>query len=205
VCDPRKRKANLEEARRTIPVARGLGAGNIRIFGGGDPATHSRDELVQAGLDCLAEILDLDGAGDLNWLFETHDHWIASEHCRRLLDSIPSPAFGVLWDMGHTPRVTDESPAQTLAAIGQRIGYTHVKDALYAPDHPESMADGWRYVLPGTGQLPLQEAIQGLRDLGYDGWLTFEHEKRWHPELAEPEEAFPAFVRWAREAVDRTL
>lgn len=28
--------------------------------------------------------------------------------------------------------------------------------------------------------------------------LQFEHEKCWHPELAEPEDIFPAFVKWVR-------
>ena len=31
---------------------------------------------------------------------------------------------------------------------------------------------------------------------GYDGWLSFEWEKKWHPEIEEPEVALPHFVRW---------
>jgi sugar phosphate isomerase/epimerase len=60
------------------------------------------------------------------------------------------------------------------------------------------MGDGWRYVIPGTGVLPLADSIRLLKANGYDGWLQFEHEKRWHPELPEPEEIFPAFVQWVR-------
>jgi hypothetical protein len=37
-----------------------------------------------------------------------------------------------------------------------------------------------------------------LKSSGYDGWLQFEHEKRWHPNLPEPEEIFPVFAKWAR-------
>ena len=58
------------------------------------------------------------------------------------------------------------------------------------------MSDGWRYVLPGTGQLPLEDAIGVLREHEYDGWLMYELEKRWHSDLEEPELAFPAFVEW---------
>ncbi len=58
------------------------------------------------------------------------------------------------------------------------------------------MKDGWRYVTPGTGQLPLVEAIHLLKVNGYDGWIMFEHEKRWHKELAEPQDIFPKFVEW---------
>ena len=64
------------------------------------------------------------------------------------------------------------------------------------PGHQQAMNDGWRYVPPGTGQLPLAEAIARLKANGYDGWIMFEHEKRWHQQLPSPEEIFPQFVRW---------
>lgn len=60
------------------------------------------------------------------------------------------------------------------------------------------MKDGWRYVPPGAGQLPLEEAIALLKGHGYDGWIMFEHEKRWHRELESPEEIFPIFSAWVR-------
>ena len=198
VCAPEKWEGNLEEAKRTIAAAKALGAMNVRIYGGGDLTQHTREELGKIGCEGIEQILALDGAEDLHWLFETHDNWIKSADCRLLLDAIPNSAFGALWDMGHTPRVGGETPAETYAAIGPRIGYTHVKDAVYEPDHPQAMKDGWRYVNPGTGQLPLTDAVNILRANGYDGWLMFEHEKRWHPNLPEPEEIFPTFPAWAR-------
>jgi sugar phosphate isomerase/epimerase len=198
VCFLEKQAAALDEARRTISVARELGCLNVRIFGGGDIEKYSREELARFGQACIEKILALEGAKDLHWLFETHDLWVKASDCRLLLDSIPAPAFGALWDMGHTFRVGGEAPLESFNALKERVGYTHVKDALFDPTHPLAMEDGWRYVLPGTGQLPLAESVHILKDGGYDGWLQFEHEKRWHPELIEPELAFPAFVKWAR-------
>jgi sugar phosphate isomerase/epimerase len=209
VCVPDKLEANLEEARRTIGVAHALGALNIRIFGGGDPNTP-RLALTKIGRDCIEQILALDGAASLHWLFETHDLWVKAADCHLLLNEIPNPAFGALWDMGHTYRVGGEKPADTFKALcdrhgNSRVGYSHVKDAVYDTQHPLAMEDGWHYVLPGEGQLPLAESIALLRTIGYDsgkhpalGWLLFEHEKRWHAELLEPEVAFPAFTAWAR-------
>ena len=193
VCVPEKLEENVEEARRSIPVANALGCGSIRVFGGGDSKTYSKEQLADIGRETMEQILALDGAGELRWLFETHDEWIKSVECKLLLDRIPNEAFGVLWDMGHTARVGEESPEQTYQAVGPRIGYTHVKDAVYDPEHAEAMRDGWRYVPPGAGQLPLEEAIALLKGHGYDGWLMFEHEKRWHPELAEPRGDIPDF------------
>ena len=198
VCNADDRTKNLDEARRTIEVSQKLGSGNVRVFGGGNLQESTRPELAKVGLDCMRAILELDGASGLHWLFETHDNWIKASDCKLLLDNIHNPAFGALWDMGHTARDGDETPEQSYAAIGPRIGYTHVKDAVYDPKHPQAMDDGWRYVLPGEGQLPLAEAIRLLQAHGYDGWILFEQEKRWHPHLAEPEVAFPAFVKWVK-------
>lgn len=198
VCDPAKRAANLEEAKRTIPVALSLGCGIVRVFGMGDLKSMTHVEAADVGRDCLEAILALDGGDKIQWVFETHDHWIQSNDCALLLERIPNPNFGVLWDMGHTSRVGGESPEVSVAALKGRIYYTHIKDAVYDTSHPDAMKDGWRYVTPGSGQLPLAEAIAALKGIGYDGWVNFEHEKRWHPELPEPEQAFPHFIEWFR-------
>ena len=210
VCKVGGRQANLDEARRTIATAQGMGAGIVRLFGSAssmrDLESHSRADLAKVGCDMVEEILALDGARSILWVFETHDLWIKAQDARLLLDSIPSQNFGALWDMGHTFRVGGETPEQTFAAIGARVGYVHVKDAAFDPAHPQAMTEefaggkkvGWRYVLPGTGQLPLAKSIGLLKAAGYQGWLVCEHEKRWHRELAEPEVIFPAFVKWVR-------
>ena len=198
VCDPEALATNLEEARRTIEVAKKFDTVNIRMFGGGDLKKYSHQELAKFGCDCVEQILELNGARDLKWLFETHDNWVQAEHCKLLLDHIPDSAFGALWDMGHTWRVGREKPADSFAAVGSRVAYAHVKDARYEPDSPLAMNDGWYYIAPGTGDLPLVESLNLLKENGYDGWLLFEHEKRWHPNLPEPEEIFPQFVKWVK-------
>ena len=196
VCEPDKLETHLEEARRTIPVAQALNVTCLRVFGRGNTEKYSKEELADIGQKTMEAVLDLDGARDFKWVFETHDHWIASADCKLLLDRIPDQAFGALWDMGHTARVGGEAPAETLSALGDRVYYLHVKDAVYDTSHPEAMKDGWRYVQPGTGQLPLAQAVGLLKEKGYEDWVMFEHEKRWHPELPEPEVIFPQYVSW---------
>jgi hypothetical protein len=36
---------------------------------------------------------------------------------------------------------------------------------------------------------------------GWSGWVTVEWEKKWHPELADPEAAFPQHMRVLRQYV----
>ena len=191
----------LEEARRTIGVARALDCRHVRVFGGGDVQRHTRQELVAFGRELMQAILALDGAAEVTWALETHDNWIHSGDFRMLFDAIGSPQAGILWDMGHTPRFANEPPAETMSALGAAICYTHIKDAMFDPQHALAMEDGWRYVPPGTGALPLAECIVRLKAQGYDGWCVFEHEKRWIPALPEPEEALPQCAAWLRSVI----
>ena len=38
-----------------------------------------------------------------------------------------------------------------------------------------------------------------LLDDGYDGYFALEWEKKWHPDLPEPEVEYPHFIQWANE------
>jgi len=196
ICDETKVDTNLEEARRTIPIATELGVPLLRVFGGGIPDGKEKSEMADIGQEMIGQILELDGADAFRWVVETHDLWISSEDCRLLLDRISSESFGVLWDVGHTARVGEEAPRDSLAVFGNRVYYIHIKDAVYDTGHAKAMKDGWRYVEPGTGQLPLEEAMDLLKQRDYDGYVTFEWEKRWHAELPDPEVMFPKFIQW---------
>ena len=49
-------------------------------------------------------------------------------------------------------------------------------------------------VLAGRGAVSFTSVVNALRGLGYDGYISFEWEKYWHPEIEEPEVALPDFV-----------
>jgi sugar phosphate isomerase/epimerase len=202
VCDDSKHRQFLEEAKRTIAAALDLSCAIIRVFPGGD-SKKSDEERFKIGQGFLREILRLDGAQFLNWCVETHDTCTSGKGLAKFLEGIDHPSVGALWNLGHPPRFHGESPADTYAAIGKRVKYTHVKDAVKDPGNPHSAQDGWRYVSPGEGQIPLKECVDLLKKGGYEGYLTLEHEKRWHQDLPEPEEAFPKYVKWGRSVLGK--
>ncbi len=189
ICKAEQREANLEEARRTLPIARELSVPNLRIFAGGDLEQQPREDLAARGADFLGELLTLDGGREVRWCLETHDIWSRSAELMQILDPVEDPHVGVLWDVFHTIR-HGESPAESLAGFKGRVCYTHFKDGL--------PGEAWRMVDLGEGDLPLAEAVQALEAEGYDGYLTLEHEKRWHEELTPPEVAFPKAAKWFR-------
>ena len=70
---------------------------------------------------------------------------------------------------------------------GKLVRHTHIKDSK-----PEG--SGIRYVLPATGTVPLREIVAVLARGGYTGYYCFEWEKAWHPDIEEPEVAFPRYA-----------
>lgn len=197
LCDASRHAVYLEEARRIVPIARALGTKVIRVFGGAGASGTARNLLLDAACACMDSIMSIDGALDLTWAVETHDEWIRSVDVLDLVRNLDSPAVGIVWDVGHTTRVAEETPATTWNLLGPLVRCLHIKDAVKAGEHvPGAMPDGWRYVLPGTGRLPLAETISMLQSVGYCGWITFEHEKRWLPDLEDPEYALAVFAKW---------
>ena len=53
--------------------------------------------------------------------------------------------------------------------------------------------------------LPLKAVISRLQQDGYEGFYSFEWEKRWHPELPEPERALPRYVDFMRASEEEML
>jgi sugar phosphate isomerase/epimerase len=52
--------------------------------------------------------------------------------------------------------------------------------------------------LLGEGEIPVRQQLEVLRRVGYGGYISFEWEKKWHPELPEAEVALPLGMAWLR-------
>jgi sugar phosphate isomerase/epimerase len=187
--------SDAERRRKAVAIstamgerAKQIGAPAIRVFAGqvdGDPSLligPTRDALAAAAAtmpDAVALVI------------ETHDAWSRGSDVMRLVPPTPKRSggangVGVLWDVAHSVRA-GESPRETLAHIGVP-GLVHVKDAR-----------GSELVHLGDGEVPLGDTIAALRDVGYDGALSLEWEKLWHPELDEPDAVLPRAVRYLRD------
>jgi sugar phosphate isomerase/epimerase len=164
-----------------LDLARVWGAPAVRVFGGESPDLDDIARRLESALDRAEEL-------EVTIALETHDSFASAVFVGQLLRRVASPSFAAIWDVHHPHRV-GESPADVLGALGTRIHLVHVKDA-----RSEEL------VALGEGDVPVRESLAALRAAGYDGWLTVEWEKRWHPELAEPELALPrereTLARW---------
>ena len=159
-----------------------IGVPCIRVFGGAMPAGHTREALLESTRRALAEAVYEVPAG-VDVLVETHDAWCRGPEVAQLVRGIDR--LGVLWDIAHTMRI-GEAPADTIRHTGVP-GLVHIKDTA-----------GEALTHLGEGELDLEEAIDVLVGAGYDGWVSVEWEKLWHPELDEADVALPKAIDFVR-------
>ena len=188
--DAAARGRELDAMRRYADLCGPLGCRAVRVFGGSaegipDPVANAAETLsLAAGIAREAGI---------EILVETHDDWTDTARLRAAFDAAGPPAgIGFVWDVHHPWRCHGETPERSLRNLSPLVRNTHWKDSRPLP------GGGRRLCLPGEGDVPLRAAFAALAAAGYDGWFTLEWEKRWHPEIEEPEVALPAFAAFVR-------
>jgi len=184
--DPAERAKTLADAKRFIDLASALGAPFVRVFG--NKFDGPKDEVIARVIAGLQELGGYSGPRNVTVLIESHGDFVDSATLKDVLTRANSQNVGLLWDAHHTFADGHESPEQTVQHLGKWIRHTHLKD---------SVVDGKdrRYVLPGQGDVPLERQVLALRKLGYKGHYCFEWEKVWHPDIPDPEVAFPEYVK----------
>ncbi|HET7456182.1 MAG TPA: sugar phosphate isomerase/epimerase family protein, partial [Gemmatimonadaceae bacterium] len=185
--DAAKRAAQMDEARKFIDLAREIGAPYVRVFGNQYVPGVAHEETrmrVAAGLRELGEYAH--GRG-VTVLIESHGDFTDSPSLREVLERASSPGVALLWDAHHTFVSGKEEPEETVRQLGAWIRHTHLKDSVPA-------GKDRRYVLTGTGDVPVRRQVEALAGSGYRGLFSFEWEKRWHPEIEEPEVAIAQFA-----------
>jgi sugar phosphate isomerase/epimerase len=190
--DPERAVADL---RAFLDLAAEWESPLVRVFGGELPAGQAPDAALDAMARPLATVVPDAERRGIAIGVETHDAFSSARAVASLLSRVDSPAVGALWDVLHTCRM-GETPDQVTDLLGERILHVHVKDG-----RGETGAASWELVLLGEGDVPVAGILRALRAHGYRGWLTVEWEKKWHPEIAEPEVALPQHA----EAMTRLL
>ncbi len=132
------------------------------------------------------------GTGVEVWL-ETHGDFATATAARSLLEQAGGEGLGLVWDPANAFSEFGEEPEAAAGALGPLVRHVHLKDVR----RPVDGRVPWPPVLPGTGDFPGARVLAWLVRASYDGWVSFEWEKRWHPEIEEPEVALPRFVGWA--------
>jgi sugar phosphate isomerase/epimerase len=227
--DQTVREEQLRTGQKYVELAAALGARFVRVFGDVLPAgpPSAREATLEQIADGLNRLGEFAATGGIEILLETHGDFAESAVVCNLMRRIEPRAVGILWDTHHPWKFFGEPLAQTWALLKPWVRHTHWKDSVTRPapvSHSASdpavaaalatgasatahaLMSGHReadYVLFGGGEFPAEECARLLKESGYDGWLSLEWEKMWHPQIESPEVALPLFaskmrVLWER-------
>jgi glucosamine-6-phosphate deaminase len=200
--DKTARDAALEEARRIADVAAALGAPGIRVFGDRVQKGSNLESTRGFVAESLAALRDHAWPAWVEVWLETHGDFATGSAARSVLERAGGPGLGVIWDPANAFSEFGEEPEAGARALGNTVRHVHVKD-MKRPAKPAKPLP-WTPVLPGRGEFPAERVMAHLATTGYERFVSFEWEKKWHPEIEEPEIALPHFVRWATDR-ERTL
>ncbi len=196
--DPNLRDQDMEDIKYVISYADFLNARYIRLYAGtvAGPQDLSPDnERYLAESMCI--LGDIARQHGITLVLENHFHTmtVSAADTIRLTEKIGHPNVRILYDQANLTFTRNEDFEKAIALQGSHIAYVHVKDLVFKKDAPAFAAhsaakdvshqeESERIVttrIVGEGILPWKDILKGLKAIGYDGWLSLEYERRWHP------------------------
>ena len=156
---------HLEQLKRAIDVAHGMGTRNIRMFSFYVPAVQRR-EAQNAVFDRLGRMIRCAEERDAVLLHENEKgiYGEMAAECRQLMECFYGDHFQAIFDFANFVQAGQDT-LEAYAQLKPYIAYIHVKDAL--------AGDG-RVVPAGMGDGHVAEILRSLITDGFDGFLSIE-------------------------------
>jgi sugar phosphate isomerase/epimerase len=187
-----EREKNLDEGKRFIDLAQQIKCPNVRVFPNNFPKDGDKNATMDLISRGLLKLADHAKGSNVSVLIESHGDMVHIDDIEKVMHASEHEHAGMIWDVVNMWSITKEPPAGAYARLKKYIKHTHIKDA--------KLADGkLNYVFLGKGDMPIFEAIDILSKGGYNGYYSFEWEKMWHPEIAEPELAIADYTNVMKE------
>lgn len=181
-----ERKKNMDDAKAFIDLAQQINCPFVRVYPNRFPPEIEKNKAIELIAKGLQELGEYAKEKNVMVLMETHGDAVKTEDLLKIMQLANHKQVGLVWDICNMWAITKESPVEMYKSLKKYIHHTHIKDAKMENNTPH-------YVFLGKGEVPIFDAIDILRKNKYKGYYSFEWEKLWHPELAEPDLALADF------------
>ena len=198
--DPSNYSAAIDEGKNAIDTCKRAGIPAIRVFGDAIPPGEDAAVIIRRVADGIRDLCNYSAdhtGGAVSIWQEIHGDFNTPDVLLPLVGYLSDvPLYGILWDIEHTFRVGTD-PVAFYNEFKHLIRHTHIKDCI--------VEDGKLIVkLPGEGALPIKKHYNLLENGGYEGLYSFEWEKRWKPDIPEPEIAFKQYIREMEKCINKS-
>jgi len=157
--------------RRSIQVCHELNIPRIVIHSCPEP-TYSVDKVYHENKVFYEEFLDLAEKHNIMLLTENWDddntHFSLGQQMREFIDYVDHPLLVACWDSAHghiSPTARELGQYENIMALGDKLKGLHISDN-FGNMHQHS----WPY----SGTINFDQIMQGLLDVKYDGYFTYE-------------------------------
>jgi sugar phosphate isomerase/epimerase len=163
---------HLTAVEQAMQFAERAGAPSLRV----NAASYQGDyhAAFEQSLEFYCEVEKLAKRYEIRALVETHQNLItpSASLAHRFVSHFDPTHVGVIYDPGNMVLEGFETYLMGLQLLGPYLAHVHLKNAAFTP-----VAHGvWqpRWTPLEEGVVNFKEVLQGLLNVGYDGWLVME-------------------------------
>ena len=164
-------KANIRAIRRSIEICNILGIKRTVVHAC-SVDTFTEADFYKYNKKFYDDLLDLAEKYDITIMTENWDddgsYFSTGKQLRSFVDYIDHPMLGVCWDTAHgniAKNARNTGQYQNIIDIGDKLKGLHVSD---------NFGDTHHHSWPFAGIINFDSVVQGLLDVKYDGYFTFE-------------------------------
>lgn len=190
---PARCQRTLEGMRRALEIAHNLGIARVRAYGGAYPqldpsgsypAGVGLPDAWERTVSGLRELGDAAGALGITLCVEIHKGTLTetADDALRMMSLVDMSSVRVIYQMSHIT----QTPADVDREIKLLAPYIH---HVHFSAHP--------YLREGRAGLA-DALLSALVQIGYDGYVSDEYGKYWHPEWPGPEEAMVEGLKYLK-------
>lgn len=189
------RNAEIEGLNKVIDACEYLGAHYIRIYGGNLVAgdNHCIPERRARLVEAMRYLGDKAAAKGVTLVIENHFNTmcVSAKESASMIQEINHPNVRILYDQANLSFTEKEGYEEAIAIQQDYVAYMHVKDLVFKEgvaftsdevSHPEESKRNVYTRIVGEGVIAWPEILKLVKEHGYDGWLSMEYERRWHPD-----------------------
>ena len=189
------RQKEIDDICKVIDACQFLGAHYIRIYGGNLQAgdTDHLPERRQRLVEAMRFLGDKAAEKDVTLVIENHFNTmcVSARESVDMIREINHPNVRILYDQANLSFTGKEDYQEAIAVQQDYVAYMHVKDLVFKEgvaftsdevSHPDESKRNVYTRIVGEGVVPWPEILRSVRERGYDGWLSMEYERRWHPD-----------------------
>lgn len=193
--DEGQRQREIAEIKKVINYCEYLGAKYIRIYAGNLKAgdTEKYDEKWAMLIKSLQELGEVAAEKGVTLVTENHFNTmtVSAKESVALMKAVNHRAVKILYDQANLTFTGKEGYEDAIAIQQEYVGYMHVKDLIFREGksfessnvaHPDEEERNVYTKIVGEGVVPWPQILKKVKELGYDGWLSLEYERRWHPD-----------------------